>query len=329
MEHRHRTNKICLLIISISIFVFLLIPQISYAWFNVYVSAKDIPADGESTSEIYIQLIDDYIDPVSGRTVTLSLDPGYGTLRETTLITDGDGRASTTYQSSTTPARITIFITVEGMTGRWYINVFTGEIKAEDGISSPAEYMAVGETINFKANMIPEDVTGSYQWEIVNGAEYAQIVAGQEQQTVSVRGVVPSKPRKVSLKLMFKPASGTKWYDIEIHEFEVVMAGLEAIDTNTTAEGTRKSTSTLVMVNTGDRTADIILTIDSSLPPDYPKWSGTNVTGTDGSLTASYSGTSDSKVQCTVMEDYIESLRIDIIDELKYEKSWDFNEKTL
>lgn len=124
-------------------------------------------------------------------------------------------------------------------------------------------------------------------------------------------------------------ARGEEYTTSESCKVYVIAGELEATDTNTTAEGIRKSTSKLVMVDTGTRTADITLLVNGTLPYGYPKWSNTNVTGTAGNLTATYSGTSDSNVECTVIENYVESLKIDIVRECKFEDSWDFNEKTL
>ncbi len=113
-------------------------------------------------------------------------------------------------------------------------------------------------------------------------------------------------------------------------QVNVVKIELEAKDTSTTAEGTRKSDSTLVMVKEGTtaRGATMTLSVDGvSLPSGRPTWSGTDITGDAGSLTATYSGTSDSTGTAhTGLSDCDQTISITIVDESKLTLDLDFNE---
>lgn len=108
---------------------------------------------------------------------------------------------------------------------------------------------------------------------------------------------------------------------------------LEAEDSGTTA-GTRKSSSTLKMVNTGTRSASITATINGTPKTGSPTWSGTaGITGTAGDMNATYSGQVDSTVTCNAENDEgcsdSEAMNIKIVSELKYSRSWNFNEAKL
>ena len=82
---------------------------------------------------------------------------------------------------------------------------------------------------------------------------------------------------------------------------QAITVSLEAVD-DSTAAGTRKSTTTLKMVNSGSpRTSTITATVSGTASSGYPQWSGIGVTGTDGDTDADYSGQADSTVSCTVM----------------------------
>jgi len=126
-------------------------------------------------------------------------------------------------------------------------------------------------------------------------------------------------------------ASAVFFYIAE--EGSILSVDLEAEDTSTTAEGTRTSDSTLVMVKEGStaRGATMTLSVDGgSLPSGYPTWSGTDVTGSAGSLTATYSGTSDSTANAdTGISGCDQTVEIDIVDENKYDESWDFDQGEL
>ncbi len=73
---------------------------------------------------------------------------------------------------------------------------------------------------------------------------------------------------------------------------------LEVVDSNSS---TRKSTSCLHMVRTNGvtRSASITATINGTPASGYPTWSGTGISGTAGSMSASFSGQGDSTVACT------------------------------
>lgn len=76
--------------------------------------------------------------------------------------------------------------------------------------------------------------------------------------------------------------------------------------------GSRSSTSSLVMVNNGSRTATITGSTSGTLGDGYPKWSGTGVSGNDGEMTATFSGTSDSTVTFEASPYSSETIDIDI-----------------
>lgn len=98
---------------------------------------------------------------------------------------------------------------------------------------------------------------------------------------------------------------------------------IEAVDTSTTA-GTRKSTSTLVMVSSGSaRTADITITTAGTIGSSYPTWSA-GVTASAGDYTASFSGSADKSITATVKDDSGDCsdsklLTVKVIDEAKVE----------
>jgi len=104
---------------------------------------------------------------------------------------------------------------------------------------------------------------------------------------------------------------------------------MEAVDTSTTA-GTRKSTSTLVMVSSGSaRTADITITTAGTIGAGYPTCSA-GVTASAGDYTASFSGSADKSVTATVKDDSgdcsaSKSVSIDIVVESKVSGGWDFD----
>ncbi len=107
---------------------------------------------------------------------------------------------------------------------------------------------------------------------------------------------------------------------------------LEAEDSGTTA-GTRKSSSTLKMVNTGTGSATITATINGTPKTGSPTWSGTAITETAGNMSATYSGQADSTVTCDAKNDEgcsdSDTVDIEIVSELKYQKSWEFSEAKL
>lgn len=81
-------------------------------------------------------------------------------------------------------------------------------------------------------------------------------------------------------------------------EIEDPRCSLKGTDTSTEAEGTREGTSSLVMVDAGkDRTAEIKVTLEEGeFCEGYPKWSGNGISSSDGSLTATYTGDTDSEI---------------------------------
>lgn len=73
-----------------------------------------------------------------------------------------------------------------------------------------------------------------------------------------------------------------------------VVASLTASDDG--PSGSRSSETTLIMIDNGTRSATITGEVSGTLGEGYPKWEGSGISGSDGSMTATYSGTRDSTV---------------------------------
>ena len=68
------------------------------------------------SAPMMVTLLDQFDDPMAGRTITWAVATGTGTLASTSSVTDADGEATMTFTSGATAGTVTITATITGLT---------------------------------------------------------------------------------------------------------------------------------------------------------------------------------------------------------------------
>ena len=134
------------------------------------------------------------------------------------------------------------------------------ELKAanvQPDLAVPDQAVDCGATINVKAENKVDKQTGSWKWEIVSGAEFAQITAGADKDTVTVQGLAKGE---ATLKVTFTTNDFKK---VGSTTAKVTVNGAPATVSKTNYEITSDSTAILTGVTNKSKKSTKKITVNT------------------------------------------------------------------